>query len=416
MVIEITVRKIVPLAKGQKITGRFGNKSVISKICEDDEMPYTEDGQRVDLLLNLLAIINRTTSMPLMEIEMTSICYQVRQKMKLMEDYKEREKLLFDIIRQFNEDEYNRMWELYISFDETGKKNFIDDAINDGIYLHQTPMWEKKPLFYRIRDVLQKYPWLHPNDVYINKWGRKIKTLSKVWVGYMYILKLKQSDRRGFIARSTGAVDTKGLPTRSYKSRSHLEQYSGTPIRFGEFETLNFSIGIIPDDIALFHALYRTSIKGRRDLVNIMFQDPETNPIQKIDKSYTSRIAEIFNVVLKSLSIGINFVDEDNTIYPLNNTDIKMHRLKNMNYFCTDYQFFIIEKMEEIKNDILTINPVITESELNKRIKEELKTRNFLMGDFNDIMGELPDFSISEENKDENNSSDNNETENQPKE
>jgi DNA-directed RNA polymerase beta subunit len=38
---------------------RYGNKSVISKICEDDEMPFTEDGRRVDLMLNLLAIINR---------------------------------------------------------------------------------------------------------------------------------------------------------------------------------------------------------------------------------------------------------------------------------------------------------------------------------------------------------------------
>lgn len=59
MVIQITVRKEVPLACGQKLTGRYGNKSVISKICDDDEMPYTEDGRRVDLMLNLLAIINR---------------------------------------------------------------------------------------------------------------------------------------------------------------------------------------------------------------------------------------------------------------------------------------------------------------------------------------------------------------------
>jgi hypothetical protein len=45
-------------------------------------------------------------------------------------------------------------------------------------------------------------------------------------------LKLKQTDRKGFIVRSTGPIDTKGLPTKSYKSRSHLEQYSGNAIRF----------------------------------------------------------------------------------------------------------------------------------------------------------------------------------------
>ena len=48
----------------------------------------------------------------------------------------------------------------------------------------------------------------------------------------MYILKLKQSDRRGFSARSTGALDTKSLPTRSFKSRAHLERISSSCIRF----------------------------------------------------------------------------------------------------------------------------------------------------------------------------------------
>ena len=63
-------------------------------------------------------------------------------------------------------------------------------------------------------------------------------------------MKLKQSDRRGFSARSTGALDTKSLPTRSFKSKSHLERISSSCIRFGEFESLNFSIGVLPEDIA----------------------------------------------------------------------------------------------------------------------------------------------------------------------
>ena len=45
-------------------------------------------------------------------------------------------------------------------------------------------------------------------------------------------MKLKQSDRRGFSARSTGALDTKSLPTRSFKSKSHLERISSSCIRF----------------------------------------------------------------------------------------------------------------------------------------------------------------------------------------
>ena len=48
-------------------------------------------------------------------------------------------------------------------------------------------------------------------------------------------MKLKQSDRRGFSARSTGALDSKSLPTRSFKSKSHLERISSSCIRFGEW-------------------------------------------------------------------------------------------------------------------------------------------------------------------------------------
>jgi DNA-directed RNA polymerase subunit beta len=211
---------------------RYGNKSVISKIEDDDKMPFTKDGRRVDLLLNLLAIVNRTTSFPMYELIATSIAYKVRNRLSEMDSYDDREKLLFDIIYMYNEKQYDKMKALYDKMDSRGKKKFIDDAITDGIYLNQPPFWETKPIFNRINDILKKYTWLQADDVYINKWGREIKILNKYWIGDMYILKLKQTDRKGFIVRSTGPIDTKGLPTKSYKSRSHLEQYSGNAIRF----------------------------------------------------------------------------------------------------------------------------------------------------------------------------------------
>ena len=380
MVIDITVKKVVPLIKGQKITGRYGNKSVISEIREDDEMPVTEDGRRVDLLLNLLAIINRTTSFPLYELMITSICYKVRMRMKEIEDYNERENLLFDILRMFNEDEYQQMWKLYNEYNDIEKKRFIDDAINDGIYIHQPPLWEKEPIFYRIRRILQKYDWLKADTLYLNKWGRRIKMLSNHWIGTQYILKLKQTSTNGFIARSTGAVDNRGLPARSYKSRSHLEQYSGNPIRFGEYETLNFSIGLQPEDIALFNALYRTSIQGRRDLIKMMFNDKD-DKIQKLDNFYTSRVVEIFNVILKSLSLKLEFINKDEMIYPINDTDLRLHKTENGYELCTDFEAFKHERERKIREEILAENPVMLENELEQRIKDEMELRHFLIGD-----------------------------------
>lgn len=381
MVIDITVKKVVPLIKGQKITGRYGNKSVISEIREDEDMPYTEDGRRVDLLLNMLAIINRTTSFPLYELMITSICYKVRSRLAQMDNYKDREELLFDILKMFNEDEYEQFWSLYSKYSENEKKQFIDDAINDGIYIHQPPLWEKKFIFHRIRDILAKYDWLKADTLYINKWGRKIKILSNYWIGDQYILKLKQTSTNGFIARSTGAVDNRGLPTRSYKSRSHLEQYSGNPIRFGEYETLNFSIGLSPEDITLFNALYRTSIKGRKDLIKLMFSD-NPDKILELDKSYTSRVAEIFNVILKSLSLKLKFIDKDDMIYPINDTLVHPQTFKGKTIFCTDFELFKLERREEIKEDILKENPIIPSIELEEMIEDELKNRNYILGDY----------------------------------
>ena len=360
---------------------RYGNKSVISEIRKDEDMPYTEDGRRIDLLLNLLAIINRTTSFPLYEIAITSICYQVRKRMASMDNYDDKEKLLFDIIRDFNDTEYQSVWKSYNNEDEQGKKAFIDDAIENGIYIHQKPMWEDEPIFYRLQKVLAKYDWLKPDTVYINKWGRKIKVLNKYWVGQMYVPKLKQSDRRGFSARSTGAVDTKGLPTRSFKSRSHQEHNSSTAIRFGEFETLNMSIGMKPHDIAVFNAYYRTSIKARADLVKLLFRDKFADGEQKIDKSYTSRVAEIFNVLIKSLSIRVRFVDKNNDIYPVNNTICSPRIIDGKIEMLTDYEYLMKQREAEARDMVLEEQPIITIDELEK------KTGQLLLKDKRHVVG-----------------------------
>jgi hypothetical protein len=191
-------------------------------------------------------------------------------------------------------------------------------------------------------------------------------------------LKLKQTDRKGFIVRSTGPIDTKGLPTKSYKSRSHLEQYSGNAIRFGEFETLNFSIALLPEDIALFNAMYRTSVKGRKDLVKLLFNS-DNDYISSIDKSYTSRVSEIFNVYLKSLSIGLDFVDEDSILDAYDDNEIKPHELDDQTYLCTDYEFLVIKRKDEIRKEILSENPVMDSEELEKKVDEVYKERHYII-------------------------------------
>ena len=155
----------------------------------------------------------------------------------------------------------------------------------------------------------------------------------------------------------------------------------------GEFESLNFSIGIIPEDIALFHSLYRTSIDGRKDLVKAMFAD-EGKGVMEMKSSYTSRVSEIFNVTLKSMGIELEFEDEDNEIKILSRTNIEPHELNGVTYLCSDYQFFILERMSRIRAQILMENPVMTMDELNAAVDHVLQTTKFLNGEYKeDIRG-----------------------------
>ena len=179
-----------------------------------------------------MAIINRTTAAPLYEMLMNGSAYQIRQEMSKKKTLEEKEELLFDFVSIFNEDQEASMHKDYRKLKKAEKEAYIQQAIDEGIYIHWNPMWEKVPIFYRCQNLFRKYPFIKPVHTYINKWGRPYKMLNDYFIGEMYVLKLKQSDRRGFSARSTGALDITSLPTRSFKKKAHQERISSSCIRF----------------------------------------------------------------------------------------------------------------------------------------------------------------------------------------
>jgi DNA-directed RNA polymerase beta subunit len=168
---------------------RYGNKSVVSEVIDDDKMPHTKDGRVLDVLVNLLAITNRTTAEVIIELFVTGAAYQTQLQMRNMKTLKEREKLLFDFIKTFNEGQAASFYSGYKKLDTAGKKAYIDDAMYGTILIHQPPIGETTPMFYRCMYALEKFPYLKEDDLYINKWGREIKVLNKTWVGTMYCVK-----------------------------------------------------------------------------------------------------------------------------------------------------------------------------------------------------------------------------------
>jgi len=57
--IEVEVAEVRKIQAGDKLSGRHGNKGVISKVLPVEEMPFMEDGTPVDVVLNPLSIASR---------------------------------------------------------------------------------------------------------------------------------------------------------------------------------------------------------------------------------------------------------------------------------------------------------------------------------------------------------------------
>ena len=57
--VQVEVAQLRKIAVGDKLAGRHGNKGFISTILPEEDMPYLEDGTRVDVILNPLGVASR---------------------------------------------------------------------------------------------------------------------------------------------------------------------------------------------------------------------------------------------------------------------------------------------------------------------------------------------------------------------
>jgi DNA-directed RNA polymerase subunit beta len=59
MQVQVFVAQMRKIAVGDKLAGRHGNKGVIARIMPEEDMPFTEDGTPVDIVLNPLGVPSR---------------------------------------------------------------------------------------------------------------------------------------------------------------------------------------------------------------------------------------------------------------------------------------------------------------------------------------------------------------------
>ncbi len=65
--VEVRVAQMRKIRTGDKLSGRHGNKGVISVVLPEEEMPFLEDGTPVDVVLNPLGVISRMNIGQIME-------------------------------------------------------------------------------------------------------------------------------------------------------------------------------------------------------------------------------------------------------------------------------------------------------------------------------------------------------------
>lgn len=239
------------------IAKRAGNKTVVCRILPDDEMPYlvekvTTDEygvnhpvgvrERVDLITNPLAIINRTIPMVMFEGSVTFIMDRIRKHAATLSSMKEQKDLIFDVISILNPKQGKELEDIFNGLSDYKKKKFIEDCISlnydgtlrtdNGMYIR----WEAFNKDWILRDsilkVYEKYgDILHPYYIFQPKkdWGRDIP-LGRDCIGYQYIMLLKQSGEKGFSVRSSGAISDESLPEKSGDNKSGRAPWSSKPI------------------------------------------------------------------------------------------------------------------------------------------------------------------------------------------
>ena len=100
------------------------------------------------------------------------------------------------------------------------------------------------------------YPWIKPVFLDVPVVGsrgqiRFVQSQKPSIVAKQYIYRMKQNAEEKHSATSLSATNIRNMNSKSKASKMYIRTHSNTPIRFGEFETLNFSIGILTEDIEL---------------------------------------------------------------------------------------------------------------------------------------------------------------------
>ena len=284
-------RRIQP---GDKMAGRHGNKGVISEIMPIEDMPYDEQGNSVDVVLNPLGVPSRMNVGQVLETHLGAAAKGIGEKINLM--MKENAKA--DELKKYLDKLYNSDAAIKENLNSLSNTEIMTLAGNlrDGMPV-ATPVFDGAKES-QIKSLLTEAGLDESGQItlYDGRTGRKFER--PVTVGYMYMIKLNHLVDDKMHARSTGSYSLVTQQPLGGKA-----QFGGQ--RFGEMEvwaleaygaayTLQEMLTVKSDDVAGRTKMYKNIVDG--------------------NYAMDANVPESFNVLSKEIkSLGINIeLDSEN--------------------------------------------------------------------------------------------------------
>ncbi len=278
------------LRPGDKMSGRHGNKGVVSKIVPVEDMPYREDGRPVDIVLNPLGVPSRMNVGQILETHLGWACKEFGQEVSRLvnENNKKIEKT--EKISNFLKSVYGE--ELFNEkVDKLNKIEFKDlcENLQNGIAI-STPVFDgaKEKNVTEMLE-LAKLPKSGQTYLWDGRTGEKFDR--PVTVGIIYMLKLHHLVEDKIHARSTGPYSLVTQQPLGGKAQLGGQRFGEMEVwaleAYGASYTLQEILTVKSDDVAGRVKVYETIVKG--------------------EENFESGIPESFNVLVKEIkSLALN--------------------------------------------------------------------------------------------------------------
>ncbi len=269
------------LSVGDKMSGRHGNKGVLSRIVPEEDMPYLADGSTVDIVLNPLGVPSRMNVGQVLETHLGWAAQTLgRQIEEMIEKEYSPAALREKLDDVFTHDQNSRDWLAAATDDEV-----LEQAGKLSRYVPMaTPVFDGAGEA-RMKECLEKagLPRSGQITLYDGRTGEAFER--PVTVGYMYILKLHHLVDDKMHARSIGPyslVTQQPLGGKAQFGGQRLGEMEVWALEaYGAAYSLQEFLTVKSDDVAGRTRMYEAIVKGKQTL--------------------ESGLPESFNVLVKEL-------------------------------------------------------------------------------------------------------------------